>query len=93
METNTINNNNITLPTEEGFFGNYGGQFLPEGLKAEFKKITECFNKLKDDVIFNKELNENAVCKYFLHTAEDGKNYNTKYYNLDVIIAFCKKLI
>ena len=58
METNTINNNNITLPTEEGFFGNYGGQFLPEGLKAEFKKITECFNKLKDDVIFNKELND-----------------------------------
>lgn len=32
-------------------------------------------------------MNENAVCKYFLHTAEDGKNYNTKYYNLDAIIA------
>ena len=40
---------------------------------------------LKD--IFSKELNENSVCKDFLHTAEDGKKYNTKYYNLDVIIA------
>ena len=35
--------------------------------------------------IFSKELSENSVCKDFLHTAEDGKNYNTKYYNLDAI--------
>jgi hypothetical protein len=27
------------------------------------------------------------VCKDFLHTATDGKNYNTKYYNLDLIIS------
>ena len=40
---------------------------------------------LKD--IFSKELKEEPVCKDFLHTAEDAKNYNTKYYNLDVIIA------
>ncbi len=33
------------------------------------------------------ELDRNSVCKNFLHTAEDGKNYKTKYYNLDVIIA------
>ena len=32
-------------------------------------------------------LDKNSVCKGFLHTAEDGKNYNTKYYNLDAIIA------
>ena len=57
METQTITNTNI-LPNEEGFFGNYGGQFLPEGLKAEFQKITECFEKLKNDVLFNKELND-----------------------------------
>lgn len=40
---------------------------------------------LKD--IFSKELNEKLVCKDFLHNAEDGKNYKTKYYNLDTIIA------
>jgi hypothetical protein len=33
------------------------------------------------------ELQEISVCKDFLHTAADGKNYNTKYYNLDMIIS------
>jgi len=33
------------------------------------------------------ELNKDSVCKDFLHTATDGKKYNTKYYNLDLIIS------
>ena len=33
------------------------------------------------------ELIEKRVCAKFAHTAEDGKNYNTKFYNLDAIIA------
>lgn len=33
------------------------------------------------------ELEEIAVCKDFLHTASDGKNYKTKSYNLDLIIS------
>ena len=33
------------------------------------------------------ELEENSVCRNFRHTANDGKNYETKYYNLDVIIS------
>jgi hypothetical protein len=33
------------------------------------------------------ELDEKAVCRNFRHTANDGKNYNTKYYNLDAIIS------
>lgn len=33
------------------------------------------------------ELNEESVCANFAHTAEDGKNYNTKFYHLDAIIA------
>ena len=33
------------------------------------------------------ELEESSVCAYFAHTAEDGKKYNTKYYNLDAIIS------
>lgn len=57
------------------------------------KLMAELFGTTRNNItmhlkeIFNKELDENAVCKYFLHTAENGKNYNTKYYNLDVIIA------
>lgn len=33
------------------------------------------------------ELKEESVVKYFLTTAADGKNYNTAYYNLDVVIS------
>jgi len=33
------------------------------------------------------ELNESAVIRKFLITADDGKNYNTKHYNIDVIIS------
>ncbi|MFI3300448.1 MAG: virulence RhuM family protein [Candidatus Gastranaerophilales bacterium] len=33
------------------------------------------------------ELSEDSVVRNFRTTASDGKNYNTKYYNLDVIIS------
>ncbi|HFC00297.1 MAG TPA: hypothetical protein ENJ53_05785 [Phaeodactylibacter sp.] len=33
------------------------------------------------------ELVEGSVVKEYLTTAKDGKNYKTKYYNLDVIIS------
>lgn len=57
------------------------------------KLMAELFGTTRNNItmhlkdIFSKELNEKSVCKDFLHTAEDGKNYNTKYYNLDAIIA------
>ncbi len=57
-----MNNINL-LPTEEGLFGEFGGQILPEGLKEEFNRITETFLKLKDDDEFNKELND--LLKYY----------------------------
>lgn len=38
--------------------------------------------------IFNtEELNENSVCSILKRTAADGKQYKTKFYNLDAIIA------
>jgi hypothetical protein len=33
------------------------------------------------------ELGEDSVCAFFAHTAEDGKSYQTRFYNLDAIIA------
>ncbi len=33
------------------------------------------------------ELDEKSVCRDFRHTAEDGKDYTTQFYNLDAIIA------
>lgn len=39
------------------------------------------------NIFKEKELTENTVCKDSLLTADDGKRYKTKYYNLDVIIS------
>ena len=33
------------------------------------------------------ELQENQVCSFFEHTANDGTVYNTQFYNLDMIIS------
>ena len=33
------------------------------------------------------ELDEESVVRFFRTTAADGKSYNTKYYNLDMIIS------
>jgi hypothetical protein len=33
------------------------------------------------------ELEENSVCSILEHTAADGKNYQTKFYNLDAILS------
>lgn len=49
---------NSELPTKDGFFGEFGGQYVEdENLKAEFKKIYEAFLAIKDDKDFNAELN------------------------------------
>ncbi len=57
-------------------------------------QLVELFKKSKQNIslhirnIFNEgELNEKAVVKDSLTTAADGKEYKTKYYNLDVIIS------
>jgi hypothetical protein len=36
------------------------------------------------------ELDEKAVCRDFRHTAGDGKDYTTRFYNLDAISEFEK---
>ncbi len=53
MNTNKYN----ILPDKSGFFGNYGGNFLPDELKEEFKRIEDAFLYFKDDKDFNDELN------------------------------------
>ncbi len=58
------------------------------------QQMTELFKTTKQNVslhinnIFREgELTQNSVVKESLTTAVDGKNYRTKYYNLDVIIS------
>jgi hypothetical protein len=69
-------------------------KFQDETLWLTQKQISELFEKGRSTVtehltnIFQtQELIENAVCRNFRHTANDGKNYNSKYYNLQAIIA------
>ena len=58
------------------------------------KQMAELFDKDRrtitrhiQNIYKDEELNENAVCSFFEHTAEDGKNYKVQYYNLDMIIS------
>lgn len=45
-------------------------------------------NKTETSKIFKKgELEENSVCRNFRHNPNYSKNYDTKHYNLDVIIS------
>jgi len=83
MNTNTQNNTNTLiqqLPNEEGFFGNYGGQFIPDVLKAEFKKIETAYLSLKKDPVFQKELKD--LYKYYVGRPSPiyfAKNLSEKY--------------
>jgi tryptophan synthase beta chain len=47
---------NIPLPDEKGFFGEYGGSFIPPELQKIIDEITEAYLKIKDDPEFKKEL-------------------------------------
>ncbi len=46
----------ILMPNEKGFYGDFGGSFLPPELQNEFAKIEKAFYKLIDDKKFNDEL-------------------------------------
>ena len=58
------------------------------------KQMAELFDKDRrtitrhiQNIYKDEELDENAVCSFFEHTAEDGKKYKVQYYNLDMIIS------
>jgi len=62
--------------------------WLTQNLIAELFRTTKQNVSLHLKNIFQDgELDENSVVKDFLTTASDGKNYKTKFYNLDAIIS------
>ena len=62
--------------------------WLTQNAMAELFDTTKQNISLHIKNIFEeKELDENSVVKENLTTAKDGKNYKTKFYNLDLIIA------
>ena len=58
------------------------------------KQIADLFGKDRrtitrhiQNIYKDGELDKNAVCSFFEHTAKDGKIYNVQFYNLDMIIS------
>ncbi|MEJ2740673.1 MAG: tryptophan synthase subunit beta [Dehalococcoidia bacterium] len=54
---NTLNNKESnSLPDSNGYFGQYGGRFVPETLMPALHELTEAYGALKDDASFRDEL-------------------------------------
>ncbi|MCL0101326.1 tryptophan synthase subunit beta [Peptococcaceae bacterium] len=45
------------VPNERGYFGDYGGQFVPEIVLLALEELIESYYKFKDDEQFKEELN------------------------------------
>ena len=58
-----------------------------EQMSELFGRERSVITKHLRNVFREGELEENSVCANFAHTAMDGKNYQVKHYNLDVIIS------
>jgi len=56
-------------------------------ISALFDKGRSTITEHLKNIFETGELDEKAVCRDFRHTAEDGKDYTTRFYNLDAIIA------
>lgn len=46
---------NKNLPTTEGFFGEYGGRFLPPALEVIMRELRDAFEEAKNDPAFREE--------------------------------------
>lgn len=86
--------NNIVFYQSENQSVTINVTYFNESFWLSQKMIAQLFNCSVDNVslhlknIFNtNELNPNSVIEEFSVTATDGKNYKTKFYNLDAIIA------
>ncbi len=88
-----MENNIILYQTEKGNV-NINVKYENENFWLSQKLIAQLFGCTADNVslhlknIFNSdELEPESVTEEFSATAKDGKNYKTKFYNLDAIIA------
>lgn len=68
--------------------------YKDENIWATQKAMAELFDvdrtvitKHLKNIFDSLELHQHSVCAKFAHTANDGKTYNTLFYNLDAIIS------
>ena len=50
-----------------------------------FDKDRRTITRHIQNIYKDEELDENTVCSFFEHTAEDGKKYKVQYYNLEYL--------
>ena len=43
-------------PNDQGFYGEYGGQFVAETLMSAIKELNKAYEEVKEDVVFQQEL-------------------------------------
>jgi len=86
--------NKIIVYQDENGVTNISVRFADEDLWLSQAQIAEIYDTKKQNISYHiqniladGELPEISVVKEFLTTADDGKDYKTKFYNLDMIIA------
>jgi hypothetical protein len=60
---------------------------VTEAIATLFQKTRPTIVEHLKNIFSSSELNEKSVCRKFLHTADDGKNYQVNHYSLEAIIA------
>ncbi|MDD4761077.1 MAG: RhuM family protein, partial [Bacteroidaceae bacterium] len=93
MDSKSKENKIVLYQTDEGkvkvdvFFAEENFWMSQKTMGELFDVDRSVVTKHVKNIFTEGELDENSVCAKFAHTADDGKTYNTSYYNLDVIIA------
>jgi tryptophan synthase beta chain len=52
----SMNLGSVEMPDKTGYFGKYGGSFVPPQIQQVLDEIAEAYNKIKDDECFKEEL-------------------------------------
>ncbi|WP_236842931.1 virulence RhuM family protein [Campylobacter lanienae] len=86
--------NSIIIYTPEDGSAKIDVRLIDETVWLNQEQLVKLYDSSKSNIsehiknIFSDgELEENLVVRFFRTTANDGKNYNVKYYNLDMIIS------
>ena len=63
------------------------GRLTQDAIAKLFDKGRNTITEHLKHIFDEGELEENSVCRNFRHTGPEGKQYNTKFYDLDAIIS------
>ena len=94
MENKLLENSNFIMYTTDDGQIEIEVRLEDENVWLTQKSMAKLFDTTKqnislhvNNIFLENEMNSDSVVKENLTTASDGKNYKTKYYNLDLIIA------